>query len=296
MKKRFFRLFVAALALFCLSAAAEETVVFENGGLRLSVPAKYADLVIVETPENDPEGTLFSVTEKASREAAAEDKELREIAGFLFSVRAIRGEQLQSMLVTDMSGLAVFAQNPGDADLYFLLKTPTDYRFYRESYEDVDDDEKQFAKLCAWANSVPETFTAENGLSPKHHDNTELDMHFARILFDRDMGYTLTTLEEGTAAPTEEFEAENLAACFVEEVTYEQADLSEIPDGEYIVMNFEDGCRFDFFLAEEGQNLIRHIWSDGEYVELFRVRFGEESETATQIMTQWYEALLAAGK
>ena len=129
MRKRFVWLLAAALSLFCLPSAAEETVSFENGGLCLSVPSQYADLVIVETPENDPEGTLFTVTEKASREAAAEDAELKDIAGFLFGVRAIRGERLQTMLVSDMSGLTVFAQNPGDADLYFLLQTPTDYRF-----------------------------------------------------------------------------------------------------------------------------------------------------------------------
>ena len=43
---------------------------YENDGLKLLIPLEYDALLITETPEAEGEGKLFSVSEKASVEAA----------------------------------------------------------------------------------------------------------------------------------------------------------------------------------------------------------------------------------
>ncbi|MCR4706360.1 MAG: hypothetical protein K5746_00285 [Clostridiales bacterium] len=298
MKQATVLVLLAALCLSCLSAVAEEAVKYTNDGLTLSVPSEWAELLLVETPENDPEGILFTVSEEASIEAA-DDEEMKSVAGFLFSIQRVTDFDLEKMLVQDMSGKTVFALNPVNAFEKFLLRTPTDYRFMRNSYESAEE-EARYLQMNKWARSdVPEIFIRENNLMPKHYGNSEMEMHFARIVFEHDDSYTLTMLEGGTVHPSKEVETENLAVCFVEEATYEKLDPSETPDGEYVVMLFDDGCRFDFFLSGEDPNIIRHTWNDGQYMELFRVHFlaqGEDERTAADIMTDWYQALLKYGK
>ena len=44
---------------------------YENGGLSMAIQPKYNDLITVETPANDTNGILCSVSETASREAGS---------------------------------------------------------------------------------------------------------------------------------------------------------------------------------------------------------------------------------
>ena len=64
-----------------------------------------------------------------------------------------------------------------------------------------------------------------------------------------------------------------------------------MPDGEYIVMAFdEDNVRFDFFLGEGMENFIREVktMDDGEEVEtLYRASFKGPEDSATGIMKEW---------
>ena len=65
----------------------------------------------------------------------------------------------------------------------------------------------------------------------------------------------------------------------------------EMPDGEYIVMAFdEDNVRFDFFLGEGMENFIREVktMEDEEEVEtLYRASFKESEDSAIGIMKEW---------
>ena len=97
------------------SAASDGPAVFENQGLKLTVPAEYADLVIVKTDEPD---MLFSVYEKASVEAAARSGSGDNSGeGWLFGIRRVGERQLQELLCEDMSGVEVFARE-GDGSAY----------------------------------------------------------------------------------------------------------------------------------------------------------------------------------
>ena len=48
----------------------EAGYLYENGGLKLLIPLEYDALLITEMPQDDAQAQLFSVSEKASLEAA----------------------------------------------------------------------------------------------------------------------------------------------------------------------------------------------------------------------------------
>ncbi|MBR3641535.1 MAG: hypothetical protein IKN53_05855, partial [Oscillibacter sp.] len=112
MKKAFLCLLALALTL-SLAACGEKKeeappaeepteLVLENGGLKLTVPAEYADLLIAQTPENDEEGVLFAFSEKESVEAGkklSHDEEWGD--GWLFSIGRIPLTKLQELLAYD---------------------------------------------------------------------------------------------------------------------------------------------------------------------------------------------------
>ena len=76
-----------------------------------------------------------------------------------------------------------------------------------------------------------------------------------------------------------------------EGLSYEEADLSETPDGEYVVFSFpEDDLRFDFFLAEGGENYVRQVWN-GDCEQLYKAVFADGTTKASAVMQEWYEAL-----
>ena len=68
------------------AAETEETVKYTNNDMVLSVPAKYNDLLIVDVTEDDQDGILFKVYEKASVEAAKAQGDDVEGPGWLFSI------------------------------------------------------------------------------------------------------------------------------------------------------------------------------------------------------------------
>ena len=73
--------------------------------------------------------------------------------------------------------------------------------------------------------------------------------------------------------------------------TYENADDVEAPDGEYVVLNFpKDKVRFDFFLAEGSENVIREVWGDNE--QIYTATFTDDSIKASAVMQDWYHALM----
>ena len=255
------------------SASGEE--VFENEGLRLPVSEDMRDAVIVKT---DEAGRIFSVYEKASVEAA---ERLRAAEagtdpgntgeGWLFGIELVNEAQLHEMLCSDMSGADVFART-ADGGAYLYLH-PTDVRMVRDGDDAYgEQDRAAWAAATEWAAGMPGRLVEENALTAYRRSNTELDMVLARILYRGDVHYELTSLAHGTFTPN----AAEAAPCMeaLADLTYEYADASQTPDGEYIVMNLPDeDTRFDFFLGGDG-SYVRKV--RGDYEELYRAEGGAD--------------------
>ena len=143
-------------------AAQPAETVFENGSLKLTVPAEYADLVLVDVPQNDSEGVLFSVSEKASVEAGKLDNHGEDYGdGWLFGIRRVGEDGLHELLCWDMSGVEVFAKDAQGG--YYLFTHPTDVRFYRQGDDFQDAAQwEDWGKLNEWASGVPAALIAEN--------------------------------------------------------------------------------------------------------------------------------------
>lgn len=268
---------------------------FTNGGLTLSVPQEYADLLTVDTPQDSPDGTLFSVTETASAEAAAalgyEEEDIG--AGWLFSIGTVSADALHEMLCYDMSGQTVFAK--GEDGSYYVFYHPTDVRYVREDNEAMAADQDQWTALNEWAWTVPETFAAENqGLTAQRFGNTDLEMYLSRVAYQDDADFTVSTTEFGPLF-SDEVDPSPFAERLLTGATYEEADLSLVPDGEYVVLAFPaDDIRFDFFPAQDGENYIRQVWS-GDNEMLYRASYENGSVEPNAVMQELYDAYVAAG-
>lgn len=260
---------------------------YENDGLKLLIPLEYNDLLLVETPKEAEDGTLFIVSERASVEAAKAAGYEAEGAGLLFAVERIDEAARQDLLCySDLSGVEIFAKDA--AGMYYVYRHPTDVRYMREDNEAMRRDQDTWTALNEWAwGSVRESFVAENpDLTAVKQGSTELDLYLARLAYMPGMSYTVSTTEFGPIAPTDDFDAapwlETLMAG-----AFEPAE-GEAPDGEYVVLAFPDvDVRFDFFYAD--MNCIRMVQSDWE--QLYKASFEDESLTATEIMQAWYDAL-----
>ena len=269
---------------------AEAAQIYENGGMKLPIPLGYNDLLAVETPQDNADGVLFSVSEKASMEAAKAQGDEYDGAGWLFSINRITEDAFHEAICYDMSGEEVFAK---DADGYYMYCHPTDVRLVREDYEDRESID-QWTTLTEWAATAPDTFLAENpGLSAEKRGNTSLDMYLARIAYLDGVNYTVSATEYGPMDGSG-FDASAYAERLMNGVTFEPADDSETPDGEYIVLSFpDDDIRFDFFRAEGKEHYIRQVWS-GDNVMLYRAVFenGDHASDTSNIMSAWYDALV----
>ncbi|MBR0283151.1 MAG: hypothetical protein IJQ81_16435, partial [Oscillibacter sp.] len=271
------------------AATGSEGVV--NAGFRLSVPPEYKDLLVIETPQNDPNGVLFSVSEKASIEAANAQGDDYDGAGWLFSVARISEDAFHEAICYDMSGEEVFAKNTDGQ--YYMYCHPTDVRLVREDYADKESID-QWTALNEWAATAPDTFLAENpGLTAEKRGNTALDMYLARVAYMDGVNYTVSATEYGPMDGSG-FDASSYAESLTNGVTFEPADDSETPDGEYIVLSFpDDDIRFDFFRAEGKEHYIRQVWS-GDNETLYRAVFenGDHASDTCNIMSEWYDALV----
>ena len=271
-------------------------ILYENGGLKLMIPLEYDALVNTETPQDDEANMLFSVSEKASVEAAKAAGYEGDGTGWLFGIGRIDEEQLHHMLCYDMSGAEVFAKDANGR--YYVFYHPTDVRYMRENNEAMVRDQEQWTSLTQWAwNDVRENFLAENQeLTAETYGNSELEIYLARIAYMPDTNYTISTTEFGPIAPDpERFDATPFIEQLTQGATYARDD-SETPDGEYVVLSFPDeNVRFDFFLMEGKENYIRQVWSDFEM--LYKADFDDDTVKASEIMQTWYNALAeAAGK
>ena len=253
---------------------------YENGGLNLEVKPKYNQLITVGTPENDAEGILFTVSETASAEAGK-----YEGAGWLFSVGKVSEERLHAMLCEDMSGAQAFAKD-SDGN-YYIYYHPTDVRLERASQEELEEGIKQWSMLCEWADNVPASLAEKNGLETVSYGNSEVDIFIARAAYMDGINATLSTTEFGPVsiagvdgAPYAEF---------VMRGWFMPAEGEETPNGEYVVLNFEDDdARLDFFFAPGGY--VRLISRDR--TTLYQAMWTDDSESFAEAMQEWYYAAI----
>ena len=268
--------------------AAEEKI--EAGGIVFEIPEEFRDLVTVQTENLQPD-ELIRVSETASIEAAKVTGSNDALPGWLFSISRISEEELGKLRCDDMSGSEVFAE---DDDVYYMFNHPTDVRLIRESDEEMDAAMDQWTDLndWAWEDVRMAILSANLQLDLETYSNTELDMYLCRAMYGGKK-YEIRSLDAGTFDPTI-FGEDDYLEDLTEDVWYsevEEISDEERPDGEYIVMAFdEDNVRFDFFLGEGMENYIREVktMDDGEEVEtLYKASFKDPEESATGIMKEW---------
>ena len=274
---------------------AAEPATYENDGMKMTVPGEFADKVIVTIPESKEDGVLFTVSEKASVEAAkAQGYSEEDGMGWLFAIGRDSEEVVKRMLCDDMSGQVVFAQ---DADgQYYIFYHPTDVRYNRETPEQMEADQDEWTAVCEWADSMRDAFIAENeGLTAVTYDNSTPAIFIARAALAEDANYTISTTEFGPMAPNGVDGAPYFEK-LVKNAKFEYEDIEEGPDGEYVVLSFPDeNVRFDFFTADK--TLVRQVVTDGEeeYSYYFRATLADDLQ-ATDVMQEWYNALVEANK
>ena len=262
----------------------------ENDGYRLNVPKNISELLQIATPEQAEDGTLFSVSEQASIDAAkAKGYEEDSGMGWLFSILRVSEEEAHRRLCGDMSGAQIFAT---DAEKnYYLFCTPTDVRYDRETIEQMVADQDQWTALNEWAWTVPESFASDNGLTPVRYGNTLVDIYLNRAAYMDGVNYTLSTTAFGPLTPVESVDAKAYLGKLLDGLKVEYVE-TEAPSGEYVVLDFpDDGERFDFFGADG--SLVRRVM-DGVPGELYRLTCADGETNAHDLMEEWYFALAAA--
>ena len=296
MKKRFWCILLAALLVLSLAACGGKLVevpqVLENGGVKLTIPEAFRSLLTVTTHEDDPQGYLFLVFEKASVEAGKKlNGSENGYDGWLFSIGRVSEEAAQKMRCGDHSGAELFAK--AEDGTHYVFYHPTDVTLVREDMSAMTDaDQKQWTELTEWAwSGVRDAFLAENTeLEAVSFGNSDLDIALARIAFLDDVNYTISTTEYGPLEPNGVDPAPYLDR-LMNGVTYEYTD-GEVPDGEYVVLAFPDFQeRYDFFLGGTG-NYVRRV-TDDNYETLYTATFADGKTIASAVMLTWYDALAA---
>ncbi len=279
------------------AAEAAETVL-ENGGMRLTIPAEFVELVEAKAEGDE---VLFSVSEKASIEAAKKlGREDTEGAGWLFDVRKVPVETYLDLISSDMSGMQIIGKDASET--YYVLETPTDVRVEREdmsSFGPESEDFQQWSALCEWAASVKDSFCTENGLEPIELTNTEVDICLNRLTYFDPEDALFRTLDYGEQ-PLNKIDSGEYLRQLVDGVKFEwleyaddEGGLTQAPDGEYYCLYIpQDDLRLDFFKGGDG-NLVRLVNGVGG-AQLFRASYKDADKNCTAIVEQWLEALAAA--
>ena len=296
MKKAFTTTLIAAAMTAAAATAvfADEAAKIEANGIKVEVPGEYKDLLTIQTEDLEV-GTLIKVSETASVEAAKKQDPGADGAGWLFSITRVPEDKMKELRCGGMDGKEVFAE---DDDMYYVFEHPTDVRFFREQYDNVEEDQAQWTVLNEWAaGEVRQNILRDNPeLDAENYTNTVLDMFFARAAYDANTHFMIKSLDYGTMDPAT-CDENDFIEDLTEDVTFEEVTDEEAPDGEYFVMDFEDeGVRFDFFKAEGKENYIREVYKvgDEEFERLYKATFKDSDKTATGIMRAWCEYMKAA--
>ncbi len=271
----------------------EASVTYENDGLKLIVPEMYDNQFKTDVPQDDPNGKLFTVTEKASMEAARMQDGYAGEAGWLFTIMRVEEPFLHKSLCGIMVGDDVFAKDTNGN--YYVFCHPTDVRFVRNDIEEMRRDQQLWSDMNAWANGdVKADFIKNNaGLMDVTYDNSVLSMYLARTAYMHDTQYTLSTTQYGPLSPNG-VEASSYVERLICNASYEVVDADQTPDGEYVVLNLPgENIRFDFFKLSGSENYVREVREDGSEI-LYKASFKDDTIKAANVMQEWYDALAAA--
>ena len=302
MKKEIMRMVagVAGMAALAVGTAvmAEASEPVNKQGIIFQVPDQIKDLVSVQTEGLDAD-TIVSVYENASVDAAKTLGEDNDGAGWIFSITKVPEDKMKELRCGGMDGMEVFAE---DDDIYYVYSHPTDVRMVRVNQEDYEADLEQYTKICEWAfQEVRQEVLANNPeLDEEFYTNTSLDMHLAQAAYQPGTKYELRSLDFGGEAFDSNAILDNdYIEDLAEEATYEVLPDAQAPDGEYIVLAFDDDgeeVRYDFFKAEGSGNIIRETREVGgeEYVTLYQANFksfDDAGKSATDIVENWCKAI-----
>ena len=256
---------------------------YENGGYTLEIKPKYNALVTVETPENDENGVLFTVSETASREAGG-----YEGAGWLFSTGKVGEDKLHEMLCYDMSGADVFAK---DADgNYFIWYRPTDVRYERATVEEMQRDAAQWSMLGKWASEMADSFRDKNGLEYASYGNSEVEMLLSRAAWEKSADCYLATTEymdvDARAVDGTPF------AEFVLRSGFWRIEPEDLPDADYLtgenlVLGFAGEDVFLHFYPVDGGYVVLQ---QGEEETIYQAGWEDEHISNYDAMRGWYYA------
>ena len=277
-------------------AAAKEAVVFENAGMKITLPAELADKISVETPEKDEDGAIFKAFETASVEADKAMGHENEGGGWLFAICTRTEEAVHEIMTGDSSGEDIIGHD--ENGVYYVYYHPTDVRYVRETPEQMEKDQDQWTAAVEWANSVYDSFAQDNpGITKVTWGGTEVESCLARTCYQKDAKYEMGVSEDDMKAVSGT-DAEKYFKLLTTDAKYERVDNMKAPEGEYVILSFpEDDVRFYFYTGEENANYIRHVWYEDQDEEFFKVTFADSSKNAGEIMQQWYaEVQKSAGK
>ena len=268
----------------------------ESGDIAFEIPAEISDQVTVKTDGLD-KYMLVDVYETASLDAAkALGRDENTGAGWLFGIAKMPESEIIELRCASMDGAEVFAE---DDDSYLVFMHPTDVRFVREDMENADEEMAKWSSINDWAyENVRDEIIANNSeYEPELYTNTSIDIALSRAEFGKDNNYVLRSLEyQGDLDPSilnDDDYIEDLAENFV----YQYADTDEAPEGEYLVLAFDD-VRFDFFPGKE--NYIREVRTiDGEEdttLYVAEAKEFDEDDTPYEIMHEWCEKIAKESK
>lgn len=174
--------------------APEEMAVYDcQGGIKIGIPAKYADQLIVQTEFDLSEFgetygmPLMKVSEKASVEAGKADG-MSDGVGWLFTIRRLTRAQYEQYLCGDRSEEFAFAASGTDGDgqygnvgqytapvydNYYVYSTATDVQFYRSGGEisTQSDAWKNWEDLYDMGGTVRTDMISRNGLTAYSDDD-----------------------------------------------------------------------------------------------------------------------------
>ncbi len=266
--------------------ASDKGQTYDNGGVKLTIPEEYADLVAVELPADGE--TLFTVTEKASLEAAQKTHPDNIAgAGWLFGISRVSEEQAHELLARERFGRDVIARS---GDVYYLVDHPTDVRIERQG-DITPADMEQWSALHAWINdSLIPGFVEDNGLTACRFSSTSLDILLARIAWQGSTDYQIGGLAHGLLRPLDGAGAD-FARELLESAYFSYADRSQAPDGEYLYLNdTQSGVRYEFFMGEGGAVVRESVNGYSYFYE------AENAADAAAVVDRWYEALSSNGE
>ena len=194
--KAFLRFTADSIEVLEQKTTAEEMTVYDCKGVKIGLPSKYVDQLIVKT-EFDSSASeayglpLIQVFEKASVEAGKANG-ISDGLGWLFTISRMTRAQYERYICGDRSEQMAFAAS-GTADSgryaapvydeYYVYSTATDVQFYRsggaiDTQSDAWKDAwKDWKALCDMSGAVQADIIARNGLTA-YSDNEFLDRNF----------------------------------------------------------------------------------------------------------------------